>query len=526
VLFALAPSASAANRIYWTNGNNFGSLSFANLDGTGAGGNLDTAGSTAGNTRGVAIDVARNKVFWTHSFGMVSFANLDGTGGGHDLNTTGAAVSTANGVAIDPVAGLVYWTDPGNNKISFARADNTGGGGNLTITGTATVNKPIGLAIDPLARKIYWSNANPGNKISFANLDGSGSADLNTTGATAPNNPQGVAIDLVGQRLFWASVYGGKISYARLDNTGGGGDINTAPITVSSPVGVSVDTEGGRVYWGNFGSSTLAFARLDNSGGGTVSTSGATANGVSWPALLKTPVGAGAPTISGRSVAGSGLSCSLGTWATDILPSFLFRAPGSFAFRWSRDGTELPGATANTLAATVAGAYRCTSVASNPAGNASQTSAAHVVANPPPPPVLSGLAIAPRTFRGANSGPSATNARKKKPPRGTKASFKLDEAATVRFIVTQRAKGRKVKHGKKTSCVRPTRKNRKRKRCTRVVTLKGSFSRTGIAGKNSFHFTGRLNGRKLKPGRYRLMATPTAGGKKGKPTSSGFRIVR
>jgi hypothetical protein len=58
------------------------------------------------------------------------------------------------------------------------------------------------------------------------------------------------------------------------------------------------------------------------------------------------------------------------------------------------------------------------------------------------------------------------------------------------------------------------------------VTLKGSFTRTGVAGKNSFHFTGRLAGRKLKPGRYRLVATPTAAGQKGKPTASGFRIVR
>ena len=72
----------------------------------------------------------------------------------------------------------------------------------------------------------------------------------------------------------------------------------------------------------------------------------------------------------------------------------------------------------------------------------------------------------------------------------------------------------------------PTKKNRKRKRCTRVVLLKGSFRRNGVAGKNSFHFTGRLRGRKLKPGRYRLVATPTAGGIKGKPTSRSFRIVR
>ncbi len=58
------------------------------------------------------------------------------------------------------------------------------------------------------------------------------------------------------------------------------------------------------------------------------------------------------------------------------------------------------------------------------------------------------------------------------------------------------------------------------------MTLKGSFSRNGVAGRNSFHFTGRLNGRKLKPGRYRLVATPSVGGRKGKPTSTSFRIVR
>jgi hypothetical protein len=138
---------------------------------------------------------------------------------------------------------------------------------------------------------------------------------------------------------------------------------------------------------------------------------------------------------------------------------------------------------------------------------------------------VSGLAFSNTTFAAESSGPSATNARKKA-HRGTQVSFRLNVAASVRFTVTQRLKGRKVKHGKKTVCAKPTKKNRKRKSCTRVVTLKGSFTRIGGAGKNSFHFTGRLNGRKLKPGNYRLVATPTAGGKTGKSTSSGFRIVR
>jgi hypothetical protein len=145
---------------------------------------------------------------------------------------------------------------------------------------------------------------------------------------------------------------------------------------------------------------------------------------------------------------------------------------------------------------------------------------------PTPPAAASGLAFSHTAFAAEPRGPSATGARTNKPPRGTNVSFTLNEAASVGFTVTRRARGRKAKRGKKRICVKPTRTNRTKKKCIRVVTLKGGFLRAGIAGTNRFHFTGRLNGRKLKPGRYRLVATPTAAGHEGKPASSAFRIVR
>ena len=143
-----------------------------------------------------------------------------------------------------------------------------------------------------------------------------------------------------------------------------------------------------------------------------------------------------------------------------------------------------------------------------------------------PVPSLSGLGFSRRTFAAEASGPSARNARKRKPPRGTRVTFRLDRASFVFFRVTRRARGRKVREGGKVVCAKPTRKNRGRKRCTRVVTLAGGFDRNGVPGTNSFHFTGRLGGRRLRPGRYRLVATPTSSGRVGKPTSSRFRIVR
>ena len=74
--------------------------------------------------------------------------------------------------------------------------------------------------------------------------------------------------------------------------------------------------------------------------------------------------------------------------------------------------------------------------------------------------------------------------------------------------------------------MKPTRKNRKARKCTRRTTLPGSFTVTGNPGANSFRFTGRLADKRLKPGSYRLVATPTAFGESGPPASAGFRIVR
>ena len=139
------------------------------------------------------------------------------------------------------------------------------------------------------------------------------------------------------------------------------------------------------------------------------------------------------------------------------------------------------------------------------------------------PAAVSGEKISPKAFPAAPSGPSARAAKRRF---GATVSYSLNEPATVLFTVTQRRTGRTVKRGATTVCVTPTKKNRAHKRCTHLVTLAGSFSRNAVTGANSFHFSGRLGGRKLKPGRYSLVATPTAGPAPGQPASAGFRIVK
>jgi subtilisin-like proprotein convertase family protein len=140
---------------------------------------------------------------------------------------------------------------------------------------------------------------------------------------------------------------------------------------------------------------------------------------------------------------------------------------------------------------------------------------------PAPPdltrPVLSRLALRPRAFRAARRGPSIAARR------GSGVSYRLSEAATVRFRVERAAAGRRSRG----RCVRPTRRNARRRKCTRFVRLRRAFAHRGRAGVNRFRFTGRLGGRRLRPRRYRLTGVATdAAGNRSSPRRARFRIVR
>ena len=141
----------------------------------------------------------------------------------------------------------------------------------------------------------------------------------------------------------------------------------------------------------------------------------------------------------------------------------------------------------------------------------------------PGPPKLTFLTLAPRAFVPARRG-AATRSRKLRGS-GTKVSYRSDVTATVRFTVQRRRAGRRTRSGTRVRCLAPSRRNRRGARCTRYVALPGSFTDTARAGSNSFYFTGRLGGRTLTAGSYRLRATPNAGGVAGRPVDVSFRIV-
>jgi hypothetical protein len=98
-------------------------------------------------------------------------------------------------------------------------------------------------------------------------------------------------------------------------------------------------------------------------------------------------------------------------------------------------------------------------------------------------PVLAKLKAKPKRFKAAT---------RRKPKRGTNVSFTLSEAASFRLTVERCAK-------------------RKRGRCVRWKALKGGLTKAGVKGANKIRFNGRLRGKALAAGAYRLALKPTDG---------------
>jgi putative cell wall-binding protein len=131
---------------------------------------------------------------------------------------------------------------------------------------------------------------------------------------------------------------------------------------------------------------------------------------------------------------------------------------------------------------------------------------------------VSSLRLSPSAFGAARSGASVRTAAG---TTGTRVTYRLNVAARVRFAVERRSSGRRV-GGR---CVETTSSNRGRAACVRYLRVSGSFTRTRPAGSDRFTFTGRIAGRSLRAARYRLLVTPTAGGRTGATKRASFRIA-
>ncbi len=167
-----------------------------------------------------------------------------------------------------------------------------------------------------------------------------------------------------------------------------------------------------------------------------------------------------------------------------------------------------------------------------PSPTAIALSGTGVAANPGPvvivapthmAPSLSSLSETAKTWREGNALAHISSKKRttKKLPLGTTFSFALNEPASVTFMFTEPANGRKL--GKR--CVAQTAKNKHKPRCTRTLTA-GTITFSAHAGTNKVHFEGLISKHtKLKPGSYTLLVTATASGKRSTTETLKFTIA-
>ena len=161
----------------------------------------------------------------------------------------------------------------------------------------------------------------------------------------------------------------------------------------------------------------------------------------------------------------------------------------------------------------------------NAAGAGTTSRQVVVQVAPPDPvdtksPVFLSSAIDPARFAVDKAGtPESPVALAQK---GTNFRYALDEAARVVFTVERKLTGRVVRG----QCVRKTKANQKRRRCTRLKNV-GSFAQDAVSGDNTKPFSGKIGGKSLAPSRYQVTLVATdAAGNASAPSVLNFRVTK
>lgn len=147
----------------------------------------------------------------------------------------------------------------------------------------------------------------------------------------------------------------------------------------------------------------------------------------------------------------------------------------------------------------------------NPGGPVTPPAPGPATSTPAPTP-------APDTAAPAITGAKLSAASFRTGVKGTRLTFSSSEAGTAKLVLSRKAAGRR----KGTACVKPTRKLRRARSCTRLVRVK-TISRSITAGANSIVIAPAG----LAPGSYSATLTVTdAAGNAGAPVTKGFVVKR
>ena len=108
--------------------------------------------------RGIAVDIAGGKVYWSEAPTLgsetVKRANLDGTDIETLFDDTSDGLQGPQGIDLDLVNAHIYFADADLGLILRGNLDGTGA---LTVVANAS-ESPSGVAVDPVGGWVYWSD--------------------------------------------------------------------------------------------------------------------------------------------------------------------------------------------------------------------------------------------------------------------------------------------------------------------------------------------------------------------------------
>jgi DNA-binding beta-propeller fold protein YncE len=184
---------AAGGKVYWCDVNNF-TISRANLDGSSP---QDIITSGLQFPSAIALDTVHGKIYWgDETAEEISRANLDGSSVEPILSTP-----FFRGLALDVAGGKMYWTTSVsslNGQIMRADLD---GGNSETVVSVSGTFKPGDISLDLTRNRIFWADPVTAT-FRRSSLSGSDMVTLFTD--QFGNPPRAVAVNPANGDVYWS----------------------------------------------------------------------------------------------------------------------------------------------------------------------------------------------------------------------------------------------------------------------------------------------------------------------------------
>ncbi len=232
---------------------------------------------------------AQDKLYWTDAGTSDAIVRSDLDGSNVEVIVSTGLVNPA-GIAVDPINGKIYWTDTQDDSIKRANLD----GSDIEPVVTTGLVTPAGIVLDLLANKMYW--VDQGNDtIKRANLDGSSVETILDTGLDAPidlildygpGNVAGLGM------MYWTDQGDDTIKRALTD----GSSVTTIVSQLNNPFEIELDLQAGKIYWTETAGNVVRRSNLD---GSSMETLVDVNDDISTPAALAINQGSANPNLGG-----------------------------------------------------------------------------------------------------------------------------------------------------------------------------------------------------------------------------------